>query len=691
MGRRAAPIFLKMGAQCTVRLSRLKLKNFKGIREFVLDARGASNNVDVFGDNATGKTTLFDAFTWLLFDKDSQGRKDFEIKTLDANGEPIHGLNHEVEAVLDLGSRKITLRKVYAEKWTKKRGSAKAEFTGHTTDHFVDGVPVKAKEYQAVVAEIADENIFRLLTDPLFFNQHLHWQKRRELLLEVCGDITDEDVIASDPELAKLREILGNRTIEQHRKVVQSRRAEINKELERIPVRIDEAQRSLPSIDGIVPDALASDIAKLRAERQAREEERARIQAGGEVAELQRRLAEVQAELVTARRRAQDAAEEAVRAVRQRLAELEDELSTKARELIRLEHEQADDQAAVQRLEADIDAKRKQWYEVNAQTYSGPSLDEYLANSTLGVCPTCGQSLPDDQIQQARERAKAAYEEQVARFNQTKAEWLERISAEGKALRQRADELKAACERREADILRIRVKIEPLKAQEEEVRRRLEHAQAASPDPSDDPEVMRLQAEVNRISGEIAALRESNAGALAGVTAEIERIDLAIRALEETSARVESHRRGLARIEELKAEERRLAAEYEDLEHQLHLMERFIQTKVRLLEDRINSRFKLARFKLFNVLVNGGIEECCETTYQGVPYSNLNHGARLNVGLDIINTLAEHYGFAPPVWVDNAESVTSILPTRGQQIRLVVSAADKTLRVETAERVKEAV
>jgi hypothetical protein len=167
---------------------------------------------------------------------------------------------------------------------------------------------------------------------------------------------------------------------------------------------------------------------------------------------------------------------------------------------------------------------------------------------------------------------------------------------------------------------------------------------------------------------------------------EIDTLTDAITALEQAAARLEARKSGEKRIEELKAEERKLAAEFEELEQQLYLTEEFIRTKVRLLEDKINSKFKLARFKLFNTLVNGGIEECCETTFQGVPYSNLNNGARLNIGLDIINTLAEHFGFAPVVFIDNAESVVNILPTKGQQIRLIVSGTDKKLRIELAEK-----
>ena len=281
-----------------MKILNLTLRNFKGIRHFNLDTQGKDANI--YGDNATGKTTLADAFMWLLFDKDSSSRKDFQIKTLKPNGEPEHGLEHSVEAILELDDRQqIALKKVFQEKWQKKRGSATAEFTGHTTDYFVDGVPVQKKEYDARIAEIADENIFRLLTDPRYFNEVLHWTDRRKLLLEVCGDVTDAEVIASNPDLSKLSEILGKRTIEQHRKVIQARKSEINKELERIPVRIDEVQRNLPRIDDITdPDALPSDIEKLRNELRNKQEELAQAKAGGQVAEKTKELRTIEAQIL---------------------------------------------------------------------------------------------------------------------------------------------------------------------------------------------------------------------------------------------------------------------------------------------------------------------------------------------------------------------------------------------------------
>ena len=287
-----------------------RLTNFKGIRDFTLDTQG--QNMNIYGENATGKTTLYDAFLWLLFNKDSQNKTDFAIKTLDENGNEIHGLEHAVETVLALNGKSLTLRKVYSEKWTKKRGAAKKEFTGHTTDHFIDGVPVKKGEYDARIANIASEDIFKLLTSPTYFNEHLHWQDRREILLQVCGDISDGDVLDSlatlqnKDQILALTNILNTRSLDDHRKIIQARRTEINKELDKIPVRINEAELAMPDISTInKPEALPKDIALVKESVQKENQKLARLESGGEVAEKTKKLREIEAEIIRLQNEAQ--------------------------------------------------------------------------------------------------------------------------------------------------------------------------------------------------------------------------------------------------------------------------------------------------------------------------------------------------------------------------------------------------
>ncbi|MDW7675742.1 MAG: AAA family ATPase, partial [Bacillota bacterium] len=606
-----------------MRLLKLTLTNFKGIKDFTLNAGGQSQSV--FGANGTGKTTLFDAFTWLLFDKDSQGKKDFDIKTIDASGKVIHGLNHEVEAVFYLDARTLTLKKVYAEKWTKKRGSATAEFTGHTTDHFIDGVPVSKSEYTAKIAEIVDESIFKLLTSPSYFNEQLHWQERRRILLEVCGDLTDEEVIASDKKLIKLPDILQGRKLEDHRKVIASRRAEINKELEKIPVRIDETSRGLLDITNLVPEALESDIAKLQVLIKDKQQEISRIENGGEVAEKRKILAEIDGELLKIKTNHRSQFDGLIIEKQKSLNDIKGRVFDITREIEDCQSAIAQNNCTVENLEAKLIQLRSRWSEVDSRQLDYQQDDN---------CPTCGQSLPEEKLAEAREKA-------LARFNHTKAEELQRISIEGKQGKAEVDRLKTenAELQRKIDVAQktLAATEETIQLIQSEITDLLEQADNYTQNSS---YIEKLK-EKDKLNNQIQELQTGTQDAISRLLGEIVEIEASIGTLRQAQTKVEQRKHGEMRIEELKAQEKQLAAEFEKLEGELYLTEEFIRSKVKLLEERINSKFKYARFKLFDIQVNGGVSECCETLYQGVPYSSgLNNAARINVGIDIINTLA---------------------------------------------------
>jgi hypothetical protein len=659
-------------------LERLTLRNFKGIRDFTLDARGV--NVNVYGDNAAGKTTLFDAWNWLLFDKDSENKStgNFEIKTLRPDGTPIHNLEHEVEGMLLVDGRRTTLRKVYREKWTKTRGRVEAVFSGHTTDYFVDGVPVKKGEYEASVAAIVDEDIFRLLTDPRYFNEVMKWQDRRKTLLTVCGDLKDDEVIASRAELADLPAILGGRTIEQHRKVVLARRKEINDELERIPDRIDEANRAKPDVSGYSEDELREKIDALKVQIEAKQDEQRRIQNGGEIAEKEKRQREIEGELLALKNELQAGTLDKLAEKRQEIAELRRRAEEADYGIQERRRRIGATEREIAALKAEAEHLREEWRRVNAEQFDASSCGD--AN-----CPTCGQALPEEQVAAARQKAEAE-------FNRRKAERLEAINQRGKAKvaeAQRLAQEKAEHERVLAELQEVRG---PRWAAVEAAEKELAELQAGMTDVTADPQYIERQQELDAVKAEIAALRSSTVSALDAVRLELAGLRTELELLESKRSKFDLVRRQEARIAELEQQEKELAAEFERLEHELHLLDEFTRAKVDLLESRINSKFRIARFKLFNQQVNGGLEETCETMVDGVPYGSLNNAARHNVGLDIIATLSEHFGVCAPIFLDNAESITRPLPTPGQQIRLIVSAADKQLRVETEQpKIKEAV
>lgn len=648
-----------------MRLLRLSLKNFKGIKDFTLDIDG--NDASVFADNAVGKTTIFDAFLWLLFGKDSQNKKDFEIKTLDAAGKAISGLEHEVEGVFEVNGRRVTLRKSYYEKWTKKRGAAKAEFTGHTTDHFIDGVPCSQREYAGKIAEIASEDIFRLLTDPTFFNEQLHWQKRREIIMEVCGDISDAEVIASNKDLAKLPEVLGDRKLEDHRKVIAARRAELNKELEKIPVRIDEVMRGLPDITGLDADKLQEANAVLKQTRANLQEQLLQVQSGGEIARKKVELQDINAELMRLRNEHQAGIDAQVSGKRSALSEAESRCFSLKRQIADLTTDATNRDRKIINLKTKADSLRTTWGAIN---------QEQLVFQQETTCPTCGQDIPEEKLAEARETAEA-------NFNREKAGKLEAITAEGKAIMAEVEELERLNTEALAQTNELKSQLEATEQEVNRLRGEIEAIQSTCTSVESNPEYMRKMQEKAALEAAITNLQAGNSEAANSIKREIDEINQEIQSNETFISQIEQYKKGQARIEELKALEKQLASEYEKLEGELFLTEQFIRTKVKMLEEKINSRFKYARFKLFDVQVNGGIQECCETLYKGVPYStNLNSAARINVGLDIINTLSEHYGFSAPIFVDNSEAVTRLINTKAQVVKLVVSEPDKVLRVE---------
>ncbi|MEK3684885.1 hypothetical protein [Paenibacillus sp. FSL R10-2736] len=687
-------------------LERLTLRNFKGIKEFNVLADG--RDVDIYGDNATGKTTIFDGFLWLLFGKDSENRTEqkFEIKELNSVGKVLqHKLEHEIEGSLLVdGSRRI-FRRVYAEKWTKKRGAPVESFEGHTTTYYVDGVPLSMREFQGEVDSIINEELFRLLTSPSYFNEVLKKEDRRKVLLEVSGDLTDEEVLHSNKELAGLPTILAGREMEAHKKVITARSAAINKEIKELPVRISEVQRQMPDVAELDEELLKEDIALLRSRIESREAEVSRILSGGEVSVKEKRLREVEAEQIDIKSRLQSS-------VLNKVAEKRNAVNLKHSKLDQHRRSIEDMQQRIKQNERLAAGRHKEAERLRADFTA--LKEEVFEHHHDASCPTCGQNLPEEQI-------KAAHEKAEADFNLHLADRKARINADGKAAVAEAEKFEQEVKRLQIDIDELNNTLATLQAEISGAESELAELRAGVKDPAADPEYAGKIAEATRLQQEIVTLRQSSQSAAAGVREEIGRLRLEVEDMERDLAKFDGVQRGQQRVAELEQQERSLAGEYERLQHELFLCEEFTRTKVNLLDAKINSKFKLARFRLFEEQVNGGLKEVCDTLYKGVPYEGgLNNAARINVGLDIINTLGEHYGFSAPIFIDNAEGVTKLVKTEGQMIQLIVPPSfeklpddvqahlvsihgshenaernwikrNSTLRVETDQQIQEAI
>ena len=632
-----------------IRINRLLLQNFKGVKHLEINADGA--NLKIYGDNATGKTTVFDAFTWVLFGKDSLGRSDFGIKTQDEYGNPIHNLEHSVECELAIDNSILTLRKVYTEKWTKKRGSVEAEFSGHETKYYINEVPSTKKEYEQRIAMYIDENLFKTITNPLYFNENLKWQERRTILLSLCGNnVSDADIIANTPEFLPLNEELKGRTVQEYTKFVKDKQRAINDELKAIPQRIQEATLAIPETADI-------DI--------------------GDKAVIEQRIADLNNEIIAVKNGAGvNDVELEIKALEEKKTKWE----TSRCDVSELKSQQVDARLNLQNVEREIDSirlhirtienninqftltadrLREEWRAVNDKQYSDS-----------GMCPTCGQALPAEQIEKAK-----------SKFNVDRANKLDAITEQGK-------QAKAEIAKLEQSRIADNSKLQSLLVQADKYKAEIDRIVAEIAKKVEEFEDAKLK-ELVAITNRIAELEISRLNSTDGVQAKVDAIkeQIAVESakLGEINKAIASQdiaERQKQRIAELSADEKRFASEYSALEKTAFLIEKFIKFKIDMLSEEINGHFKYAKFKLFEEQINMGISECCEATVNGVPYSDLNTAARINAGLDIINTLSSVNGKTAPVFLDNRESCTSILPTQSQVINLFVSASDKKLRIE---------
>lgn len=640
-----------------IRISNLKLKNFKGIKDLKIDFN--SENTNIYGKNATGKTTIFDAFKWLFFDKDSNDRKDFNIKTLDSENKPIHFLDHEVEATLVVDEMKMVFKKILHEKWVTKRGQSEQEFAGHETNYWIDEVPIKKKDYEEKINSLIPESLFKLITDPTYFNNQLKWTERRELLINISGTtISDDEILNSKEEFKIIKDNLEGRSIDDYKKVVQAKIKDLNKEKETIPVRIDELTNTLITEHNIDYEEIEKQKEQYDQELQKIELEMTDVQAranenmkiAGELTEAKQELADFKLKKET----------EYSQKYSNDLINLQNEKRI-AESTIRVK--QDEDNERKTKIEQDQKRKEelyKEWDIVNNQKL------EYDPNSF--VCPTCKREYETDQ----KEEIKKQFENN---FNTHKKTEQDSINKEGQSINARIDENTKAREKLQQEMQDANSKLENINNKIAEIEKSKESDNTF--DVTSMPEYIEKDKKVKELEERVKNLTNGDISELQNKKAEITE---EINKLNKTLNEREIQEKTKERIAELQNEEEVISNKIQELEGQEYALEDFTKTKVELLENAINSKFELVKFRLFDTQINGGLVECCDTLVNGVPYADVNNAHKILAGLDIINTLIKFYNTSAPIFIDNRESINEIYNIDTQIISLIVTT-DKELRI----------
>ena len=652
-----------------IRLKALEIRHFKGIKESIFTPEGCSA---IFSrKNETRKTTHFDAWLWLLFGKDSLGQSSFQIKALGPDGKVIESLSksdHTVSGIISVDGKDISLSRTFKETWTSKRSSVEKVHTGHTTEYKIDGVPgITEAGFKKFIDSIIDEETFRLLSDVRYFNEKLKWPKRREILMNAFGDVSDTEVLEANRKLKKLPEILGNHTLDDYRKIIKARMTKIKDEAGSVRVRIDENLKAIPDISGIDVAALTADLEKLKELKTEKETELLTISAGGQVAELTKQLREVEAEIQAHNNTFEELKRQHVSKETAESQKVFSQLSEKQRAAGNIQESIRACNEKIAQIEKSLPTLREEWTIENAKKLTFESAE---------TCPTCGQNIP-------AEKREVAFQEAQAQFNQKKATALADNVAQGKKLSSEISVTKSDLEALKNDRDAILKEIEGIESKIQTSKTLFdEFLNKKFVAPADLVfKLMNLKEQIAAIStGDTQAAKQK-------LTGEIEAIEA--QAIEDRRQieLVETAGKTQARIDELLTQEKTLAAESEKLEGELFLTDEFIRDRANLLETKIRNRFKITRFKMFDIQVNGEInDQMCEAMVNGVPYTtNLNNGNRIKCGADIINTLSLAYGVSVPLWIDNAESVTDMIEVDTQTIKMFVKESQKTLKITIEE------
>ena len=638
-----------------IKIKRLYLENFKCHDSLTLNFEGG--NASIYGDNASGKTSIYDALTWLLFGKDSQGNgeKNIEIKPLDKSGEvKDHLAVTAVEAVLLVNGEEVTLRRTYKEVWSTKRGSSQASYDGNTSEYYVDGVPCKKNAFQDKVNELVSEDTFRLLTSVNHFASQISWQDRRAVLFQVAGVMDDAQILATNEVFAPLVESMGKLSLEDYKKKLLAEKKKFVGAKTEIPARISECQKTIEDVQGLdfakakaQVDALQATLNGLSEQIVAIEHDNAADQKRLEIGHAQLELSKLENEN-KAYRNQQAAGNVNVHGLNIRLTALQTQVPKKK---AAIEHEIA----YISSCDKYIARAREQWISVNGEVFTG------------GTCVTCGQTLPADKLQKAKDA-----------FETRKKNRLNEIVDGSNGYKESKAQAEDRLNRMVDEVAQVEAEIEDLKVQ-------IAAGEAAKVEPKDMDDYAErkaaIKATMQALTGELADMMMASSDVLEKLRGEKVEITAAIRdqmAIVNKESLLDYSRQ---RVESLREDARNAAECLEAIEKMLYLMDEYSRYKTRFVEDSINGCFRIARFRLFREQANGGIEDRCDVVHEGVPYISVNNGMKINLGIDIINTLSMAYGVKVPLFVDNAESVTQLEHCGSQIIRLVVSENDKELRV----------
>lgn len=652
----------------SIKIKSLSLINFKGIRNLSIEFH--DQETVVCGENGSGKTTVFDAFLWLLFGKDSTGRSDsnFNIKTLDPQtGKPILHLEHSVTGVLDVDGKEVKIQRCYVENWVKPRGATEETLQSHKTEYFMNDVRLATKkEYDSEISSIIQEDLFKIITNPFYFTA-LRPEVQKEMLLDMAGSVTDDEIAQTNPEYLELLAQLSGRSLAQYAKEVAAKKKACKDELAVIPSQLDIANRLKPEAeDWVALDAELTEKKQRVADIDSQIADKSRLneQEYNRRVAIQKQIGERKIAITNRENAIRTQASQGVHEADIKIRDLEYKLRSQESDLQHKRSSISTMDAAISSLEQELETLRGQYRVLYAEQLQYPE--------GAFVCPTCKRPLEVEDIE-AKQR------EIQANFNQVKAEKLRKNKEQGMAKTKQKEDYQKRRENTLAEIAALEDQISTTKGLIEQGKANKPEAPDANLLISSDQEIIDLRNEITELENQLTV------NVKPVDTSELQQaksvLNDNIQELYKRLAKREQIERAEREIEALEEKKIQNNQRLADLEKWEYTALSFQKDKDAKLLERINGLFSLVSFSFVDEQLNGGEKLTCVCSVNGVPYPDVNAAGRLNAGLDIINAICKAKGISAPIFIDNRESVSQIIPTISQVINLVVSE-DKVLTIE---------
>lgn len=650
-------------------LKSLALVNFKGVRDFSIAFNDGITTV--CGDNGTGKTTLYDAYLWLLFGKDSTGRSDgangFNVKTTGEDGKPIYRLEHSVTAVLEVDGKEIKLQRSLVEKWQKVNGTTD-EVMKDETQYFINDVRTGTKkEYQAEISEIIPEDVFRMITNPYYFTS-LSAETQKDMLLEMVGNIDDEEVAATDPDFLALLDQINGTSLAKWAREIAAKKNACNDALATIPASIETAQKLMPESEEWAVlekqlkevqdrvkeiDAQIADKSALNDEAYKRKMALMKQQADKRI-KLQDRENTIRMETNAAHNKALSD-----------IQQMKNELSINQKNLDSYRNDKMNVDGKIDELNGKLVEMREQFKAVAKEQFPEPSGD-------VLVCPTCGEPYKGENLENAIAKLRG-------NFEQSKSKRQKDIQTKGKQYKAEYDKaveqqtkLTGLIAKLEDDALEIKGNI-TIKKNNIPVAGNADEAIA------NDKECIGLRNDIAEIANQLQVeVPQADVSELQSEKADRNAAIAEINKRLGKRAMIERVNKEIADLEEKRIANNQAKA---DLEKWEDVYLRFQKAKDEVLMQRINGLFNVVSFSFVKEQKNGGEKVTCYCMVNGVPYADVNACGKVNAGLDIINAICATKGISAPIFIDNRESFNQIIPTISQIVNLKVSN-DKQLTIK---------